>query len=466
MYKVFSPFIVLMIAALHPFNLSAQNSIGSTGNIGIGTTTPVVKLSVYGSSDDSAAISLQSGSNSRFYIQQGGTMLKIGGITPGIGAINVLSTGKVGIGTNAPESTLDVKGPFRLGINTVGTAYGIGFDRINNAQLYGTTSAGLLLGGDATGVDATILPNGNVGIGTNAPESMLDVNGTFRLGITTGGMAYAIGLTRLSNAQLYGTTSAGLLLGGDATGVDATILPNGNVGIGTINPAYKLDVQNGSVNIGTGANIFYRAGSYLSIGNMSNTNTPYIAFNAFLTTSDIATGKNLVTPNYNSGGALIIRGEAGNSGLHFYQKNYANGTPPYDINTFTEVLTLTSAGNVGIGTTTTGDYKLAVNGAIGARRVKVTQAGWADFVFDPAYNLSPLSEIENYVKANRHLPDVPAAAEVEKDGLDLGEMDKKLLQKIEELTLYLIEEHKRNDAQLEMIKALKAEVAQLNTKGD
>lgn len=93
------------------------------------------------------------------------------------------------------------------------------------------------------------------------------------------------------------------------TGVDAVVLPNGNVGIATINPGYKLDIQNGSVNISTGANIAYKAGSYLSMGNMSYTNTPYIAFNAFLTTSDIATGKNLFTPAYNAGGGVIINGQ-------------------------------------------------------------------------------------------------------------------------------------------------------------
>lgn len=226
---------------------------------------------------------------------------------------------------------------------------------------------------------------------------------------------------------------------GPAAPVRMTLTNTGNLGIGTTNPVHRLDIANGSVNIGTGANIAYRAGSYVSIGNMSYTNTPYIAFNAFLTTSDIATSKNLVTPNYNAGGGLIIRGEGGGSGLHFLQKNYANGIAPYDVNSFTEVFTITSAGTVGVGTTSTGSHKFAVEGSIGARRVKVTQGTWADFVFDPAYRLQPLNEIENYIKTNRHLPEIPSAAEIQKEGLDLGEMNKKLLQKIEELTLYLID---------------------------
>ncbi|HWV67134.1 hypothetical protein [Chitinophaga sp.] len=370
MYKNFLPFVVLSVFS--SFSSFAQNRIESTGNVGIGTTSPVVRLSIWGPSDDSAAISLQSGVNSRFYIQQGGALLKIGGVTPGTGVINVHSTGKVGIGTNAPTSLLDVNGEFKLGINTVGTAYGIGF-------------------------------------------------------------------TRAGNAQVYGTTATGLALGGDITGIDAVILPNGNVGIGTINPAHKLDVQNGSVNIGKGANTAFRAGDYLSMGNMSFTNTPYIAFNATLTTSDISAGKNLVTPAYNAGSGLIIRGEGGAAGIHFLQKNYNNGTYPYDVNSFTEVLTLTNTGTVGIGTTSTGVHKLAVEGSIGARRVKVNQTGWADFVFKPGYNLPSLQDIEEYIKIHQHLPEIPSASEVEKEGVDLGDMDKKLLQKIEELTLYLID---------------------------
>ena len=403
MEKIFSKGAFILTNVLFfSLSLNAQNNkIESTGNVGIGTTSPVVRLSVYGPSDDSAAISLQSGTNSRFYIQQGGALLKMGGTAPGTGIINVTNTGKVGIGTNAPVS-------------------------------------------------------------------MLDVNGDFRLGVTTGGTAYSIGFTRTVGAQLYGTTAAGLTLGGDVTGIDAVILPGGNVGIGTTNPSHKLDIANGSVNIGAGANIAYRAGSYFSMGNMSHTNTPYIAFNAFLTTSDITTAKNLITPNYNAGSGLIIRGEAGNSGLHFLQKNYNNGVAPYDINSFTEVLTLTPTGTVGVGTTATGVHKLAVEGSIGARKVKVTQTGWADFVFEPEYKLPSLSELETYIKTNKHLPDVPSAADVIRDGLDLGEMNKILLQKIEELTLHLIEQDKRNkeqelrnQRQEEQIKLLKESIERL-----
>jgi hypothetical protein len=75
--------------------------------------------------------------------------------------------------------------------------------------------------------------------------------------------------------------------------------------------------------------------------------------------------------------------------------------------------------------------------------VKVTQTGWADFVFEPDYQLPSLQDLETYIKINKHLPDVPSASEVAKEGLDLGEMNKILLQKIEELTLHVIELEKK-----------------------
>lgn len=104
-----------------------------------------------------------------------------------------------------------------------------------------------------------------------------------------------------------------------------------------------------------------------------------------------------------------------------------------------DVVSIFSNATVGIGVSTTGGYKLAVNGDIKARKLRITQTDWSDYVFEPDYVLKPLSEVEAFIQKNKHLPEVPSAKQVAKNGLDLGETQALLLKKIEELTLYVIE---------------------------
>lgn len=103
-------------------------------------------------------------------------------------------------------------------------------------------------------------------------------------------------------------------------------------------------------------------------------------------------------------------------------------------------------GNVGIGTASP-DTKLTVNGTIHTKEVKVDLLApmVPDYVFATDYKLRSLSEVENYIKENSHLPEIPSAREIEKNGLMLAEMNMNLLKKVEELTLYLIEQKKRID---------------------
>ncbi|RQO80227.1 hypothetical protein DBR40_01005 [Pedobacter sp. KBW01] len=107
-----------------------------------------------------------------------------------------------------------------------------------------------------------------------------------------------------------------------------------------------------------------------------------------------------------------------------------------------DVMTLTTGGSVGIGTLTPNE-KLAVNGKIRAREIKVEAANWPDYVFEAGYDVGTLEKLESYIKANKHLPEMPSAKEVEANGVELGEMNKLLLKKQEELTLLLIDQHKQ-----------------------
>lgn len=107
-------------------------------------------------------------------------------------------------------------------------------------------------------------------------------------------------------------------------------------------------------------------------------------------------------------------------------------------------MTILPDGNIGIGTQSTFGYKLAVNGTIGAREVVVEEtSAWPDYVFNNSYNLKTLNEVEQFISENGHLPEVPSVREVEENGVKLGEMNAMLLKKIEELTLYMIEQDKR-----------------------
>jgi len=110
-----------------------------------------------------------------------------------------------------------------------------------------------------------------------------------------------------------------------------------------------------------------------------------------------------------------------------------------------EHFTIKQNGNIGIGTNHPNGYKLAVNGTIRAKGV-IVDTGWADFVFADDYKLRSLDEVESHIKKFKHLPDVPSEKEVKENGVEIGEMNKILLQKVEELTLYMIEMKKENKA--------------------
>jgi hypothetical protein len=120
-------------------------------------------------------------------------------------------------------------------------------------------------------------------------------------------------------------------------------------------------------------------------------------------------------------------------------------------------------GNVGIRTTKP-DHPLTVNGTIHCERLLVSKAIPADFVFEPDYPLLNLEEVESFIKEQGHLPEIPCAKEMETAGIDMGEMHGKLLQKIEELTLYIIEQNKELTAQNNRITELEKKLGKINNE--
>lgn len=114
----------------------------------------------------------------------------------------------------------------------------------------------------------------------------------------------------------------------------------------------------------------------------------------------------------------------------------------FDINAKNSVFAALASGNVGIGYTNP-QNRLDVNGKVHAKEVKIDLLGWPDYVFNESYNLLSLDDVEKHIQEKGHLPHIPSAEEVLKNGVNLGEMNAKLLEKIEELTLYTIEQNKQ-----------------------
>jgi hypothetical protein len=206
------------------------------------------------------------------------------------------------------------------------------------------------------------------------------------------------------NAQIY--TPSGIIHGTSG---------NANVGIGTANPMAKLQVDNGNILVRNFANVDNQ--SAIMIAHAINITT-YDTFGTSLRTITESAGYNTY-------------------GLQFFtQASYGTGQ--------TEKLRILGNGNVGIGKTNPTN-KLDVNGTIHSQEVRVDMTGWSDFVFKKEYSLPTLEQVEKNIAQNGHLENIPSEEEVLKHGINLGQMNSKLLQKIEELTLYMIEQDKKTE---------------------
>lgn len=230
------------------------------------------------------------------------------------------------------------------------------------------------------------------------------------------------------------------------------------IGIGVINPGEKLDVSGTIRSIGTNA-IAFSTQSNLGVSvQQANINNDFVNSNSYLSIfahNMHHNGTGWVRRNqYSSGWATVFNN--GYYDIAFAPDNQA-GAANETVNP-SSFFRIGVNGNVGIGTTTTGIYKLAVNGKVIAKEIKVKDGTpWPDYVFHKDYTLMSLASLEAFIQKNDHLPNIPSAQEVkENDGIELGAMNAKLLEKIEELTLYVIELKKENETIKEEVKKLSA----------
>ena len=247
---------------------------------------------------------------------------------------------------------------------------------------------------------------------------------------------------------------------------------NGNVGIGVTNPGSKLEIVQASSSNAVSVN---QTGSGFSVlAQNNNTTATVFALNAGTGPSLITLGKvgiNNTDPAFNLDieGRMRLRNESATVTAGFWLDGTTDATRSF-VGTFNNnTMGLYGAGSgwsflmdindgaIMIGTTqkATG-YKVNVGGKIIAEELRVSlRSNWPDYVFEKNYNLPSFETLEKYIKTNKHLPNMPPAAEVEKNGIAVGEMQTKLMEKVEELTLYMLQLKKENDALKLSIDALK-----------
>ncbi len=300
-----------------------------------------------------------------------------------------------------------------------------------------------------------LLTGGNVGIGTTSPETELHLVGQFR-GIQNNS-GNIIGLY-LSNDNTTNNNSNSIYFGSKDTSGDRD---NGAI--------IKTIFSNHSSTGVTGNLVFETANN---ADNPSERLRITGTGNIGIGTSSPAAKLQIINQAQSSSGNTLVLGSTSNGSANLrlgYSTDYSwiqsHGSKPLRINELgnNTILNLNS-GNVGIGTTSIGSHKLAVEGSIGAREIKVEASGWSDFVFENDYDLRTLEEVEEHINENGHLPEIPSEAEVTENGINLGEMDAKLLQKIEELTLYMIDMNKRMNQLETENQELKEKVNSLENK--
>ena len=351
------------------------------------------------------------------------------------------------------------------------------YDATEQKWIVKSSSKGASGGGfwDALGSDIFNNNAGNVGIGLNTPLAPLHIKNNLEALRIEGSDSYISfhdnagvrkGFLQSGGSNLYlgtpSTNTTGILQMYVKNVPLVTMLPSGSIGFGTTTPVQKYSFQQSGIGLTQeggvgGAQVGFYAttgGAYLQTHNnfdlWFSTNNGSAQMTLQKSTGYVGIGTGSTSPAFKLDVDDRIRIKSGpgtSAGVWF---NNINNTATiafmgtYDANTTGiygnvsgwGLLMNTNTGNVGIGTATL-TSKFNVNGSIRSKEV-VVETGWADYVFDKKYDLKPLAEVEKFIEKNNHLPGIPSAAEIEKNGLQLGDTQRKMMEKIEELTLYMI----------------------------
>ena len=416
----------------------AQNTFPASGNVGIGTTIPTDKLHVVGriqvdSSATDGFIQTKADNSHIRFGRANGLIGNLVGYRPDVSPGNfvfysysgdwIFCNGNIGVGTTSPTAKIDVEGGSAV------ASGGFYNDATNQTGMNTPGSGTLSFRSGNVDNRMVILGNGNVGIGTGSPNARLDItnngDGTVGLGVLGGGNTSptAVYTTKYPNIATSGTNYIRNI------GFYSWLLP---IASGVTESGYRigLDIENFVADPSFQGTLNMQLGLWARVGsNSGGTGTIVNSYGVFIDNLD---------------GPATVLNKYGLYQQNSTAKNYF-------------------AGNVGIGTTNPTE-KLSVNGRIRAREVVVETSNWSDYVFAKDYKLTPLSEVEQHIEKEGHLPGVPSAQDVKDKGVSVGDMQAVLLAKIEELTLHQIEQEKRLNAQAAKITALESENAQLKSQ--
>lgn len=388
-----------------------------------------------------------------------------------------LNSGNVGIGTNSPTEKLTLNAPdATMQFMNSGTARG--YLQTNGADIrmgtYINNTTGNLVFNTKAVDRMWIDENGRVGIGTASPASLLTINGTnpfmqFQHNDVNTGFVQAVGVNLKVGTNSTNTT--GNLVFQTKLIDRLTIDENGQVGIGTTSPTSILSINSSNPilqlkNNGVDKGFVQLDGSDIKIGtNLSNSFGSFIARtkgqDRLIVNYKGQMGLNMVPDDFTTTFS-IAEDENNNSGISLYYGGQRKASFSYNgTNSFITAgngsfyiyrnssypIILHPDGNYTMGGYNTANgYRLSIYGkAIATEFTALPYGSWPDYVFADNYNLKSLKDVKKFISENKHLPNIPSASEIEKNGIQLGEMTKRLMEKVEELTLYIIDLQEQMD---------------------